>query len=326
MTRALLLIAFVILLGAAACVAFMRMPGRSYRGSPPPLDSADRVLTDALRRDVQKLAGDIGERNVVLPDRYAAAADHIETQFRAAGYTPARQTFEVEGVGCSNIEAEVRGSSEEIVIIGAHYDSVDGAAGADDNASGVAAMLALSRAFAGSQPRRTIRFVAFANEEPPYFQTAGMGSHRYAQRCRERKEKITAMLSLETIGYFNDTPGSQKYPAMLEHVYPDRANFIAFASNVASQRLLKQCIDVFRKHARVPSEGAALPEDVPGIGWSDQWAFWRAGYSAVMVTDTALFRNPHYHTASDTPDTLDYERLTRVVEGLQQVVNALANG
>ena len=153
-----------------------------------------------------------------------------------------------------------------------------------------------------------------------------MGSFRYAQCCRERRENVVAMLSLESIGYFNDTAGSQRYPAMLEHVYPKQGNFIAFASNLTSGALLRRCVAVFRRHATVPAEGGALPEQVPGIGWSDQWAFWRCGYRAVMVTDTALFRNPHYHTASDLPDTLDYERLARVVEGLSSVVENLANG
>ena len=182
------------------------------------------------------------------------------------------------------------------------------------------------RTFAGCKQKRTLRFVAFANEEPPWFATEQMGSFRYAQRCRERRENVVAMLSLESIGYFTDTAGSQQYPAMLEHVYPKQGNFIAFASNLTSGALLRRCVAVFRRHATVPAEGGALPEQVPGIGWSDQWAFWRCGYRAVMVTDTALFRNPNYHTATDTPDTLDYERLARVVEGLSSVVENLANG
>jgi Zn-dependent M28 family amino/carboxypeptidase len=186
-------------------------------------------------------------------------------------------------------------------------------------------MLSLARAFAKQPAKRTIRFVAFANEEPPYFQTANMGSYRYAQRCRERGERIIAMISLETIGYFNEAKGSQQYPAMLGAIYPDTATFIAFASNVSSRAVMQRSLDVFRRHAKVGSEGAALPEAVTGIAFSDQWSFWRAGYPAFMVTDTAFFRNPNYHSANDTPQTLDYARLTRVVEGLLPVVAALAN-
>jgi len=218
---------------------------------------------------------------------------------------------------------EIRGS-DEIVVIGAHYDTILGSPGADDNGSGVAALLAIARRFAHEKPARTLRFVAFANEEPPYFTTEQMGSWVYAKGCHDRHERVVAMMSIEAVGYYRDTPGSQQYPAMLDAVYPTTANFIAFASNLRSHGLLQRCVEVFRGHATVPSEGAALPEDIPGIGWSDQWSFWRFGYDAIMVTDTALFRNPHYHQRSDLPDTLDYERFARVVEGLMAVVRSLA--
>ena len=319
------MIAAALIIVIATCIALLRMPGRNIHGPIPLLTESQQTLRDALWQDVTELAGNIGERNVMHPRALADAARYIERAFADAGYTHARQTFVADGVSCSNIEAEVPGGAE-IVVISAHYDSVIGAPGADDNGSGVAAVLALARTFAGRKQKRTLRFVAFANEEPPWFATEQMGSFRYAQRCRERRENVVAMLSLESIGYFSDTPGSQQYPAMLEHVYPKQGNFIAFASNLTSGALLRRCVAVFRRHATVPAEGGALPEQVPGIGWSDQWAFWRCGYRAVMVTDTALFRNPHYHTASDLPDTLDYERLARVVEGLSSVVENLANG
>jgi hypothetical protein len=299
----------------------MKMPGRSFSGDPRP---AGPALRDALRRDVTQLAGTIGERNITLAREYGLAADFIEQSLHEAGYTPARQTYTVEGVVCANIEAELPGASKEIIIIGAHYDAVDGSPGADDNASGVAAMLALARTFAHSTPRRTLRFVAFANEEPPYFMTANMGSYVYAKRCRDRGERVAAMLSLESLAYFSDVPHSQQYPAMLDRVFPDKGNFIAFAGNLGSRGLVRRCIGTFRKHATVPSEGAALPEMVTGIAWSDQWSFWRFGYPAVMVTDTAPFRNPNYHRSSDLPDTLDYERFARVVEGLFPVVRELS--
>jgi len=320
-----MMIAAALIIVIATCIALLRMPGRNIRGPIPPLTESQQALRDALRRDVAELGGNIGERNVMRPLALAAAARYIERSFADGGYTPARQIFDADGVSCENIEAEVRGG-DEIVVIGAHYDTVIGAPGADDNGSGVAAMLALARVFADRKQKRTLRFVAFANEEPPWFATEQMGSFRYAQRCRDRGENVVAMLSLESIGYFSDTAGSQRYPAMLELVYPKQGNFIAFASNLTSGAMLRRCVAVFRRHATVPSEGGALPEQVPGIGWSDQWAFWRCGYRAVMVTDTALFRNPNYHTATDTPDTLDYERLARVVEGLGGVVEDLANG
>jgi Zn-dependent M28 family amino/carboxypeptidase len=274
-----------------------------------------------LRAIIETLAGEIGERNVTRPRAYAAAATFIEESFRSAGFSPQRQVFETG----ANIEAELRGG-EDIVVIGAHYDSVIGSPGADDNGTGVAAVIELARAFAGKSPKRTIRFLAFANEEPPHFATLQMGSFRYAQRCKERGEKIVAMLSLETIGYFTDAPRSQRYPAMLDLFYPSVGNFIAFVSNLRSSRLLRRCVRQFRKHCKIPCESGALPEMISGVAWSDQWAFWQFGYPAIMVTDTALFRNPHYHTATDRPETLDYQRLAAVVEGLKTVVEDLVNG
>ena len=232
---------------------------------------------------------------------------------------------------CCNLAAEISGTSraDEIIVIGGHYDSVLVESlpcpGANDNASGAAATLALARAFAELTPQRTVRFVLFVNEEPPFFQNPFMGSWIYAKRCRERDENIVAMFSLETIGYYSDERGSQKYPFPLGLLYPSTGNFIAFVGNVGSRKLVRESIGSFRRHAEFPSEGGALPGSMPGVGWSDHWAFWQEGYPALMVTDTAPFRYPHYHQASDTPDKLDYDRMSRVVDGLERVVSDLAN-
>jgi hypothetical protein len=158
----------------------------------------------------------------------------------------------------------------------------------------------------------------------PYFQSAAMGSLQHARGCRARGEVLRAMFSLETMGYFSDAAGSQKYPAPLDRLYPDRGNFIAFVGNLGSRGLVRESIGHFRQHASVPAEGGALPSLLPGVGWSDHWAFWETGYDALMVTDTALFRDPTYHRASDIASNLDFERLARVVVGLQRVLEALA--
>ena len=286
--------------------------------TPPAPSDADRALAVELRRDVEQLCVN-GPRNVYAPENLAGAATYVE---RALGKVE-RQTYEADGAQVANLIHEIRGS-DEIVIIGAHYDSVGGSPGADDNASGVAALLALARRFKDVKTTRTLRFVAFVNEEPPHFQTRAMGSWQYARRCRERNENVVAMLSLETIGYYDDRPGSQQYPPPLGAFYPNRGNFIGFAANVGSRALVNRCARVFRAKARVPAESASVPEVIPQIGWSDQWSFWQFGYKALMVTDTAPFRNPHYHTTHDTPETLDYERLAMVVDGLHAVVLDLA--
>ena len=172
---------------------------------------------------------------------------------------------------------------------------------------------------------KTLRFVAFVNEEPPFFQTEEMGSFVYAKRCKERGDHITAMISLETIGYFSDEPGSQKYPAAgLGFFYPGKGNFIGFAADTRSRPLLREAVAAFRQARKLPCEGAALPAAIPGIGWSDHWSFWQCGYPAIMVTDTAPFRYPHYHEPTDTPEKLDYDRFALVVSGMETVIRDLA--
>jgi hypothetical protein len=309
-------------------LAMVHMPGESYVGALEPLDDRARALASELRAHVESLAVGIGERSVRRAEGLHAAADRIEGAFAAAGLSSRRQTFVVDGVDCDNVEAEIGGREpgRDVVIVGAHYDSVAFTTGADDNASGTSAMLALARAFAGEKPRATLRFVAFANEEPPYFQTAEMGSLAYARRCKERGERVVAMLSLETIGFYADTAGTQKYPPLVSLAYPSAGNFIGFVGDRASADLVRRVVRSFRRTTKFPSEGAALPAGVPGVGWSDQWSFWQMGYPAIMVTDTAPFRYPHYHTTADTPDKLDYERMARVVGGLERVVRDLVDG
>lgn len=296
-----------------------RMPGRTHEGPLPPPTAPEVELRDRLKADVLALGG---ERNTTKPGTLAKTASLVESAFSDAGYAPKRLPYDDDGVRADSIEVEIAGS-KEIVIVGAHYDSAPGAEGADDNASGVAAMFALARMFSGRHPKRTLRFVAFVNEEPPHFWTPKMGSLVYAKACKARGDDIQAMLSLETVGYFRDEPGTQKYPPVVSWLYPDRGNFIAFVGNVGSRSLVRSAIGTFRANTAFPSEGAALPSFVTGVGWSDHWSFYEQGWNAIMVTDTAPFRNPNYHTANDRPETLDYDRLARVTSGLEAVVRAL---
>ncbi len=313
--------------GLVGSGAFMiAMPGRSFRGPLPPLAEAERAAADRLRREVERLAGEIGERHVWRYERLTAAAAAIEGALASAGYAVADQPFTADGRPVRNLEAERRGSdrADEIVVIGAHYDTVPGCPGADDNASGVAVLLELARRFAPARPARTLRFVAFVNEEPPFFQTDQMGSYQYARRARARGERIVGMLSLESLGWYSDVKGSQQYPVPLAFFYPRRADFIGFVANVRSRALVRRVVETFRRRATLPSEAAAAPGWIAGVGWSDHWAFWRHGYPALMVTDTALFRYAHYHQPSDTPDRLDYGRMARLTGGLTAVVADLA--
>jgi hypothetical protein len=326
LARALRLPAVLAIALAGFWSCAVRMPGRSHAGALPPAGDPTRETAKALEGHVRELATTIGERNVGRYEALKASEKYLERTFKDLGYDVDRQTFSVGAAACSNLAVERAGKTREIVVIGAHYDSAIGAPGADDNGSGTAALLVLARLFAKREGRRALRFVAFVNEEPPYFQNAGMGSREYARRCRERGDAVVAMLSLETMGYFSDREGSQKYPMLFSAFYPSQGNFIGFVGDVASRDLVRRVVGTFRASAAFPSEGAALPAAIPGVGWSDQWSFWQEGYRAVMVTDTAPFRYPYYHTSEDTPDKLDYERFARVTLGLEKVIDDLVNG
>jgi hypothetical protein len=302
----------------------IRMPGKNVSNTGS-LSASDIILRDELKADVQELSGNIGERNLSRYPQLNAAAEFIEKSFRQADLKPRRESYDVNDLASHNIEVEIRGVSPEIVLVGAHYDSVFGAPGTNDNGSGVAALLALARRFAGKQTHHTLRFVAFVNEEPPYFQTAQMGSFVYAGRCKARGDRIAAMISLETIGYFSDAPRSQTYPvATLGAFYPKVGNFIGIVGNVRSRSLVRRAIAQFRSDEKIPAEGAALPAFIAGVGWSDQWSFWQHGYPGIMITDTALFRYPHYHEATDTPDKLDYDRFALVASSAEKLIRSLA--
>ena len=325
--RLVVLAVILSLIVLAGWWTMMRMPSKSFHGPLPPLTPVQTALRDELRGHVEKLAVEIGERNVFKPAKLKAAANYIQASLTSDGYQVTRQSFKASGEVCDNLEVEIPGTTRrnEIIVIGAHYDSVMGTAGADDNATGVAGLLALARIWTNRQPDRTLRFVAFVNEEPPFFQADGMGSLVYAKQCRERGDQVVAMISLESLGYFSMAKQSQKYPPPLGLFYPSRGDFVAFVGNSANTGLVRRCVKTFCQNAQFPCEGGALPGWLPGIGWSDHWAFWQAGYPALMVTDTAPFRNPHYHTDGDTPDKLDYDRLVRVVDGVDKVIEDLAS-
>ena len=303
------------------------MPEKSYSGLFLPLSEKEKIISSNLYNHVYKLAGKIGERNIWLPSKLNAAAAYIENTWRGQEYTVQRQEYDARGVKSANLEIEIPGTSQtdEIILIGAHYDSVLGCPGANDNGSGVAALLEISRLLKNRKLSRTIRLVAFTNEEPPFFLRRDMGSKVYASLARKHNENIVAMLSLETMGYYSEAPNSQQYPFPFSFFYPHTANFIGFVGNLRSQQLMKQSLGAFRRHTQFPSEGTAAPGWVTGIGWSDHWSFWQEGYRAIMVTDTALFRYDHYHTSEDTPEKIDYNRLARVTEGLSHVITELAD-
>src|SRR5574337_1390955 len=288
--------------------------------APETASIAQQISASRLRAHVERLAGELGERNVFRLPALRAAADYIEAEWRRQGYQISPQWYDLSGTRCANLEVSRLGSTRpnEILLIGAHYDSVQGSPGANDNASGVAALLELSRLFATITPALTVRFVAFVNEEPPFFLTRLQGSAVYAKAARACGDIIRLMVSLETIGAYRDEPGSQHYPPPFRYFYPRQGNFIAFVSDFRSRVLMRRAAQAFRHGSDFPLEHVATFRFIPGVAWSDHWSFWRQGYRAFMVTDTALYRDPYYHTGQDTPEKLAYPDFTKVTAGLAE--------
>jgi len=292
------------------------------------------VLADRLRTHVDRLAGLIGPRPMSNEVRVDATVTYIERQLTALGLTVEREWYDLGGRRVCNLVANLAGSGrgsvgQDVVLLGAHYDTVSSTPGADDNASAVAVLIEAARLLAGSfRPRRTIRFVSFACEEPPYFHTGDMGSQVHARRCRERGERIRGMLCLEMVGYFSSEPNSQQIPdgipGWLRWAFPKTGNFLAAVGNLASWRLVWSFRRGFKRGTRLPLFSIALPESIPEIRLSDNSSFWDQKYPALMLTDTSFLRNPHYHEASDLPETLDYVRMSEVALGTASAMRYLA--
>ena len=283
------------------------------------------MLTQRLHRHVWFLSETIGERHSERPGSLERAAQYIEQEFLTCGLHPSRQALGKQPF--HNVIAQITGATrpDEIILVGAHYDTVWLSPGADDNASGVAALLELACGLAPGRHDRTIRFVAFANEEQPFAETEDMGSVIYVRELRARQENVIAMFSLEMLGYYSDEPHSQNYPAPLQWFYPDTASFIAFVSNLPSSLLLFRSLRSFRRHTGFHAEGLVMLESlIPDIRRSDHASFWDAGYPALMVTDTSFYRNKNYHMLGDVARTLDYENMAAVVTGLSGMLAALA--
>jgi Peptidase family M28 len=328
---ALFAVLVVLALAAAGYGALHYMtavPGKPHHGALPPLTPEEAALAVSLKRHIATIAA--REHNVAYYGELEKVARYIEATLASLGYTVGRQEFSADGQAVRNIDVTIEpataNSDPEVIVVGAHYDSAPGSPGANDNASGAAAVIELARLLRdlnGSAGKR-IRLALFVNEEPPYFKTEAMGSLHYARALARRNERVVAMYSLETIGFYSSEPGSQVYPAPFGLLFPDRGDFVAFVGLLGSRALVRETMRSFRAHTAFPTIGGVAPGFVPGIGWSDHWAFAEHGFQAVMITDTAPFRYPHYHRPSDTPDKVDAESLARVVKGIERVIRDLS--
>ncbi len=301
------------------------------RSTVTPADATDaiRACAEELRRDVTELATDIGPRGYFAKDKYALAEGFLFSALRNAGYDVHKEPVVCcDGSIAHNLIAEIKGTHtpHSIIVAGAHYDSVENCPAANDNASGVAGVLALARMFSGKRCKKTVRFVLFANEEPPHFNMNAMGSQHHARACRKRKENISGMFCLETIGCYSNAPGSQQWPhPMLATMLGNVGDFIAFVGPTACKPFLEKCKRAFAASNSFTVLAAAAPASIDQLNWSDHRGFCDEGYEGFMITDTAPLRYKHYHKASDTPEKLDYITMARVVCGVGTMLESVSN-
>lgn len=304
---------------------FAYLPLYGHQGPLPDATAEESALAARLLDHVSAIAS--VPHNTDHPEALEAAARYIERQLEALGYTIERQEFPSGALTVRNIHVAIGTPSpgKPSFVVGAHYDSAGTAPGANDNGTGTAALIELARALKPLAPRKhLLRLVFFVNEERPHFGTETMGSLQFARMITAR-ETVAGMYSLETMGAYYDAPGTQRFPTPLNLVYRDRADFITFVGMPSGRALVHRSLDSFRRHTRFPSIGGVAHAFIPGIAWSDHAMFERHGVPAVMITDTALFRYPHYHRPTDTPDKIDYGRLARLTKGLERVLRDLVD-
>ncbi len=296
--------------------------------------AVDEALQTQLTRRVYALAVDIGPRNVEHPWSYRRAAQYIHGEMFDVGYRPSRQTFTVtdaalglDRVECDNVIVELPGQDlyEEIVVVGVHYDSIGDSPGANDNASGVAAAMSVAQRWMRRRPRRTVRFVFFANGADPWRSTPHMGSEVYARSCRAAGDNIVAMIAIDGLGYYRDSAGSQSYPMLLDPLYPSTGDFVAFIGNQRSRLLTRSSILAFRFNGGFAAEGITGWEWMPFVRASDHRHFWDQGYEGFLVTDTGPYRNPWYGPEHDEPGVIDFERLARATDAFEKMLIVLCN-
>lgn len=283
------------------------------------------VDREQLKKHVRMLSVDLSPRDAGHPRNLNRAANYIHDQFEPFADEVKEQSYTTGNMMVRNIRAFFGPDTDERIVVGAHYDVAGPFPGADDNASGVAGLLELARLFSEEELPMKVELVSWPLEEPPYFYTRKMGSFVHAKSLKEQGINVRAMIALEMIGYFTDEPDSQSFPLFLLRLfYPSTGNFIAVVGKLFQRNIVRSVREAMRGASPLAVESINAPRLLPGIAFSDHINYWWAGYPAVMITDTAMYRNPNYHTAFDTPDTLDYERMAQVVTGVRAAVWALS--
>lgn len=321
--------AAIIAISAAAGIYWymLGVPGRTHHGAMPELTAEERTLAQSLEAHVKAIASE--PHNTWYPKALAASSQYIKTHLEGLGLKVVPQPYESAGVTVENIEVSIAqppgDEQKPLLIVGAHYESAYFAPGANDNATGTAAILELARLLKGIPANDVeLRLVLFVNEEPPHFKTSSMGSKVYVEKLKAAGADVRGMISLECLGAFADEPGSQRYPSPFEKVFPTTGNFVSFVGPMNARPLRHEVMASFRKHTSFPSIGGVAPRYIPGIDWSDHASFDDEGRPAMMIPDTAVYRYPHYHKETDTPDKIDYEKLARLTTGIERVIRDLA--
>ncbi|HYO16145.1 MAG TPA: M28 family peptidase [Thermoanaerobaculia bacterium] len=287
--------------------------------------AAPPVQPARLAAHVRMLTEDFVPRDEAHPENLDRAASYIRQVFESTGGRVEEQPFQVRGRTYRNVIAHFGPQTRERIVVGAHYDAAGPLPGADDNASGVAGVLELAHLLGRTAPPAHVELVAYTLEEPPYFAGPMMGSVFHAASLKKQGVKVRAMICLEMIGYFTDEPRSQRFPhPSLRLLYPSTGNFIAVVGRIGQGSLAGRIKKSMKRSAPLPVHSINAPRWLPGVDFSDHRSYWEAGWDAVMITDTAFYRNDNYHTAADTADTLDYGRMALVVQGLDAAVRAEA--
>jgi hypothetical protein len=301
-------------------------PGSGIAGEAErPMIDIERTM-DNLQKHLETLTVKIGERSVILPDNLQRTANYIESFYGDIGLPAHSEPYGYRDFEANNVVAEISFCAEPSrrYILGAHYDSVAGTVGADDNASAVAVQLETARYLNALKEREeldlAVKFVSFALEEPPVFGTRHMGSRVYARRARDEDEKIDGMICLEMVGYSCSSPRCQRYPFPLIFLgYPKKGDYIGIVGNYSSRGFTRSLFRAFQKNLELPVVKLTVPFSgwlIPAVRLSDHSSFWDYGFKAVMMTDTSFYRNPHYHLPSDTMEKLDYRFMAELVESL----------
>jgi Zn-dependent M28 family amino/carboxypeptidase len=325
--KMLVFVITVVLVILAGCVFLAQPMVKPLAITPPPVD------TGKLRAHVRMLSEQLYPRSFDHPKMLRAAASYIQAQFAATGAVAQEQVFTDDGDQYLNILARFGPADGPVIVIGAHYDSHADEArgggfplgyditthtpGADDNASGVAGLIELARLLTAMPPKTGVELVAYTLEEPPNFRTQAMGSAHHARSMRASGRQVKVMVSLEMIGYFDSRPVTQTYPVPgLALLYPNRGDFIAIVGRIQDWAVTRRVKAGMLGASDLPVRSINALALLPGIGFSDHGSYWAEGFSALMVTDTAFFRNPNYHQAGDVASTLDYERMAKVIQGI----------